>query len=717
MKSLKYQFFYLIFVLFLTKYIHSAKTLQGCSCNGLSTPLPDNNFIQGDQIINGINYNKSSKIGSMVGLGKIFLQKIYSTYQLDHSCPAGTIPLTRDQLQDLITNNYNEFYSYLERLGVVDGLIILSSTKASTIVDNSNVNAYSFFGSVKAKVKMSITSENLIYKLSKVRVVCIFDEKKILINTSDYDYKVKTEYQLESTSKHIQSTKWYINNSQVNGRRISFKFPNEGDYTIKISTLDVFNNYKCYCGELFAITYSSQLNNYSVSDLLPSNINLHQSEFNAEKEYFSFFNKGNGPIAPKNDGGFYMSYSDTSYNAFVVEFDENMNIIKTISIEQNAFILDIVTVPEGFVIYMKYKTNNDKSVLQRWNKDGTLVWNRNVMNNRTPDLSPEVPPSQVVDQVSFFDMKNKRLIGNELMFANQGGKLSYAHKKLSLNFSHYNHFGYLSNGSRNDHTGDSHFIFSLDNDDLKTGYGWTWGASHSLVQLNFYDGKHFVTANLGEPFPENIRVCFTYPDEYNISKYDPVRKTLNNNLSYCFDNLIDGKIPGDGRGKTCGFLGGLSQINDDYVLTYSRKACEMTSYNGIDKTFDYNNDVGVVFFKFDTVNKAIVNRRQYNISSGGNVKGLKSVTHGDKLVVFLTVTDTPTAYLKSPEHVITTKDRTEYMLIDSNGKVIRDRTKFDADHIVPVSDQIKTLMDGKKVWTYLSKSTGKLKIAYINPLK
>lgn len=713
-----------VLLLILTIHINSSLLIQNsnnCTCDEVSSPIKNNSFVQSDQIIDDINYNKSILIGNYIGLGWYSNTTNYSYLFLNHSCPKGTRSLSKEELLNLITNYHTQLYNYIKSLGIQDGNYIVTNTKASLVTDPSHMNSYLFYGAVVKSTSMSIVEVNQVYYKSTSRVLCFFDNESVFLSnpTNGFDFQTGDFYKIDMKTSHIQSMTWKIDSkTEEKGLFLEVVFEKDGEHIVKMNTLDVFNSQKCYCMTVYSMNYISKIKNLNFSTVNPCDVVIKDLKILAANENFSFFNRGNTSIAPKSNGGFYMSYTSFDYIGYILEFDSSLTQINSFLIGENAFILDITSVQNGFFLYVKYYKANDHSEIQKWSQNGKLLWRRNVMNNQTPDLSSYASPSIAIDQITFRSCIEKKLSDNQyqslVMFANQSGKLSYGKGKASLIFSHYNFLGLLPDGRRNDQTGDSFFLFPVtsneENNEKYYKYAWTWKTSHSLVQTNYYDGRHYITASLGE----TIRVCFVYSDIYNKSKYDIDRQTYNNNKSICFDNLVPGKFPTDGKGKTCGFLGGLIEIGDFYALAYSRKACEMVGYDG-KMTSDYNNEVGVSFFRFDSKKGSVFDVRNIRLSNGDNVKGVKFGLLGDKALVLLTVTDSPTKINLPPSQVTSSSDRTEFLLIDVNGSIVKERSRYDDEHIVPVSDDLKNLSDGSLIWGFVNKMTNELKFAYIKP--
>ena len=707
-------FFYLYFVLLLLiQNTQSIQQFNTTTCDPSINPAPDANFVQGDEIIDGVNYGKLQAVASQFLLPRLNNLTIYAITFMENKCPQGYQLPTRSILTDLVSDS--TFGANLIKLGAKVGDVILTSEKSFTTIDPTLLNAYVFWGTVvSATARMTVTAQNTIYVKPKAFNICVA-RSGVIISTSDYDYQTGYNYSERILSSPIQNAIWLMDGGKYRSEGLvaNLPFDMDGAHPIQVIALSINGKKICASGLVYSIDYSTtDPNKANVTSIKSSDIKIQSLKLQAANENFTWFNRGNASIASKPTGGYYLFYTTDSYMGVVLEFAPNHTLINTFQVGQNKYILDIVATNFGFIIYTKIYKNNDKSILEGYNSDGTIRWSRIIMANRTPDLSPNVPPSVVVNQITFYNNKNMPLNGNQLCFANQGGKLSLGRGRVALFKANYNYFGNYSDGSRSDHTGDSLLTFDLDGNN--ENYSWTWSASHSLQQSIIYDGKHFVTASLGEPFPENIRVCFTYVNEYTGSM-DGVRQAYVNHKSKCFDDLIPGKIPADGVGISCGFSGGIDKIGDTYVIAYARKACEVTSYTGVGKSVDYTNDFGVSTFKYDSVKMEYTDKKNYNLGDANLVKGIRISNISNKILLLLTVNDQPTTYLAPPVFVTTRSDRTEYMLIDTNGQVLTPRTSFTTEHVVPVSDDIRTLRDGTTIWGFINKSTNELKIAYISP--
>ena len=89
-------------------------------------------------------------------------------------------------------------------------------------------------------------------------------------------------------------------------------------------------------------------------------------------------------------------------------------------------------------------------------------------------------PTKAVDQLKFHRVEGTQRFGLEAMFKPSNGKVAYNKGRIGVVFAHYNHFGILSDGRRNDHTGDT--LVSFDENGENEFLIFDWFASHSLNQ-------------------------------------------------------------------------------------------------------------------------------------------------------------------------------------------------------------------------------------------
>lgn len=314
-------------------------------------------------------------------------------------------------------------------------------------------------------------------------------------------------------------------------------------------------------------------------------------------------------------------------------------------------------------------------------------------------------PTTDNEQVSFFDKNKKILFGLESMHKPHNGKLAYGRGRIALIFAHYNHFG-MKDGKRDDHTGDSFYTFDMDgkNED----YAWSWATSHSLVQSILYDGRYFITASLGDAYPENIKLCYIKPNQYN-SNVDGVRNKNVNLISKCKD-VIPGKIPGNGSGGTCGTLGGIHKFGENISLVYSRKSCNITGPDG-KASSDTTGNLGIVNLNYDDKDtiKEVNNK---NIGNGNNIINIRSGKFGENILILFSTTPTPAENTKLNNHFYSNSDIFEYMIVNNDGVIQSERKKFENfnEFLIPNSSDLRELKNGGIIWGIPDKTTKKLVI-------
>jgi len=183
-------------------------------------------------------------------------------------------------------------------------------------------------------------------------------------------------------------------------------------------------------------------------------------------------------------------------------------------------------------------------------------------------------------------------------------------------FAHYNHFGFNADGSRNDHTGDTFVSYSLANPkDVKLG--WSWQTSHSLVEKMIFDGSHFVTASLGDAYPENILFARTE------SGAEASGNTL---ATISQSDVIPGTMPGNHGGLSSGRLGDIHITNratKTYSTTYARTATSLSASDS-----NSVNELGYVAY-----NSALKRSSAKTVLPLGTVTVLGSARYGNAIAI------------------------------------------------------------------------------------
>ena len=399
------------------------------------------------------------------------------------------------------------------------------------------------------------------------------------------------------------------------------------------------------------------------------------------------FRGGSAPIAAKPDGGAYIFHSlKDDMKLQVMEVDNSMDFIKTMDLNMYGRPLAIVATESGFVIYMQDSLDRHKSMVANFTDNGSLKWFRIIMNNGDK-------PSQSKEQVTFHEKDGKLAFGMQAMYRPDNGKLVIGRNRIMLIFSHYNNFKAEKNGFQG-HTGDSTISLDMNGNDILLGT--SWGTSHSLDQKIAYDGLQFITSSLGDAYPQQIR--FTTHDGKHPSKFiDGKTGKQNRYKTFSRSHLIDGSIPGNGNGKSCGRLGGLHIIRDikfrQYAQVYSRHACS-SGLNGEVITND-KDEIGIVFFDRE-LNKI----SQHKIGDGWNVNSIKSSGYGRNIfIIYSTTTRKDKFSSEFLPNTYNVNDQCYMMLVKTDG-ILRSK-KIKLDKCVLGNDDLVTLKDGNVAWTFV----------------
>jgi hypothetical protein len=87
------------------------------------------------------------------------------------------------------------------------------------------------------------------------------------------------------------------------------------------------------------------------------------------------FAHSNSAVSPRNDGGYYVAFSDKEIFIHVLSYDRNDNLIKNFNTQQKAYIQDITSTDYGFALYLLDAENQDyHSYLSLYNKNFELIF-------------------------------------------------------------------------------------------------------------------------------------------------------------------------------------------------------------------------------------------------------------------------------------------------------------------------------------------------------
>jgi hypothetical protein len=226
--------------------------------------------------------------------------------------------------------------------------------------------------------------------------------------------------------------------------------------------------------------------------------------------------------------------------------------------------------------------------------------------------------------------------------------------------------------------------------------GNPWAASHSLTQRAVYDGDKFITSSLGDAFPQNIKFLVN-DGTFSNGKKDPKTQKENRFDTSSSISVVSGDIPGDGGGKSCGRLGGLSMLNSGgfvkFAQVYSRRAC--TAENDGKSTTNTKNEVGLVFF-----DRELNSLGEHKLTDGNDVHVVSSAKYGKNIVVLFSRSAADTSGTFIPAKYTDSDKGCYIMLVSPSGSVIKN--PIELDEIALNNDNLIELADGNVAWTYVT---------------
>jgi hypothetical protein len=396
------------------------------------------------------------------------------------------------------------------------------------------------------------------------------------------------------------------------------------------------------------------------------------------------FEHSNFPIAPRDNGGYYIAFTDTNKFLHVLSYNKEDVLIKDFNTTEIAYPHDITATDYGFAVYMRDIINTNHSYLNLYNKEFDLINTVDIMNNKIKDNI--LVDSNLEKQIIKYEENGSPTFGMRYMYRPDNGKLVYSRSRIFLIFAHYNYF--LDKGG---HTGDT--VVTFNDYLLDMDFGETWGASHSLIQSATFDNKnHFWTAALSDAFPEGIKVEYTSKRDFTY-EFDPVNNKYNSRSSGQNTDLA-GYIKGYHTGPADGKLGGILYFEnyDLYCLVYA-------------KTPNYSedpqkNDTSIIYvtsWKFE--NNRIINNQTYEIKIFEKTKNLMQIRAGKygSEYIFIIYAETNSLGHNGYGNIAKgTNPKVFVLKVSDMSKVIDDQAY--SNLFMNTNEDLRTFRDGVLIW-------------------
>jgi hypothetical protein len=692
-------FIYLVY--FLAQGVTFSSARSFCTCGGYDSvpPLtPNTSFVPQEEIINGTSYGVPVVIGNVTVLTGNFIVTPSIT-DLLATCPLGYRTPTQDELR--VVFRTNDFMFLKNTMKILPDKSYVSAVKSSPTSTAPNVfDSWNFKGSFMVSDNGQIQENDVnTFFENPTYTKCVQDiNQRVPLRITQKDFVAGFDYEVGLINKNYLTYGFRFKNQTIMNQDTFFlNYTELGCVTLEFFALTLNNQTIYNCRKLWVNPYTGS---EAPSTLAADTIKYIATNTSASRMIYLFWNRGNAPISPiQATGGFYLAFTGTDNYTYVQEYNSNLDKIKEVNLNITAFVCDIIANNPGFTLYVKDVNDNNYAYLIGFNKNFTQKYRVTIMNNG-------ITPTAITQQLSFYDKTGNIFSGMEAMFAASSGKLSYGRGRVGLLFSHYNAFG--TPVLRNDHQGDTFYTF-----DRKGGnetMAWNWKTSHSLYQAQFYDGQYFITASLGDMYPTNIKVCVV-DGQSRTDDIDGIRQNKVFNPTYCVD-IVPGNIPGNAAGASCGRIGGIFQQGANYGLVYARKPCQLIMTSG-QQSVSNDNEIALITFKIDP-NMIIFNINKVPLGLATGLTGIRASKYGNNIfITYLWVQDNFGLGAANQYIVGESALETQYaMLVDFNGVIVTSPYVYAGPINVSPSDDMKTLNDGRVIWTFVDRSNN-LNIFYL----
>ena len=651
------------------------------------------------KIINPVIYKGNEYLTVQAGK-QIFLNKNtasfidYATsteYEDSRYCPDDFKIPTKLDYESLISELGSNAYSYFSNengLNMKVGIYYLTNTIAPSggfnkyflYLENNSIkfadqHPFKLPSGVSGGVRCMISLANFKYILPVTGKDIDLNQKSVIKN---------------SFGKYFIGYIWKIGDTIFKTETIEYTFTQSGGHKVEFwgKYSDDLELYLC---DYIHVNKKSVL---STQTFAMSKIKAIETDFKMSYSNSLHFIHSNSPIAPKDNGGYYIAVTDTEKYLHVLSYDKSDNLIKDFNTTEKAFPNDIASTDYGFAIYMVEVSNSNHSYLNLYNKNYELINTVVIMNNSPKDDSKK--DSNLEKQIIKYDSSGKPVYGMRFMYRPDNGKLIYSRGRIFLIFDHYNYF--LDSGG---HTGDT--VTTFNDILLDMNFGITWGASHSLIQSATFDNNYFWTAALSDAYPEGIKVEYTSKTELT-SSFDAVNQKYNSILSGSSDQLA-GYIKGYHTGPADGKLGGILYF-EKYAL-YCLVFAKTPNYSDDDSSKNGKTIIFISTWKFEDKQIAKNNTYEIKLFESGNIMQLRAGKYGDdQIVIIYSETSNPghNSYGNIPKGTV---PKVIVVKVSTMQIAINDQT-YDK-LLMNTNEDLRTFRDGVLIWGTSNKD-GKLVI-------
>mgnify|MGYP007069933421 CR=1 FL=1 len=397
-------------------------------------------------------------------------------------------------------------------------------------------------------------------KTQKFHTICKLDIPKVELvfpdDKRDFDYNSEIEIKVNNYDYFIAYL-WKINDEIIKNKTVTSSLKVSGVNSVEFWGKYVTGEMEYLC-DVFYVS-SGKISDDQEFD--ESKIKKITTGFKMEYKNAVTFTTSNSPVAPRDDGGYYIAVQNTDKILHILSFDKDNNMIKDFDTQEKARPHDITTTFCGFAVYVMDDENRNHAYITSYNKDFEKINRVQVMNNNREDQETDSTPDK---QLTRYNSKGEIEFYMRFIYQADNAKLIYSRGRIVLIFAHYNYFTDEKMG----HNADTIATFNDVLQDLD--FGTIWGASHALIQSATFDDNYYWTATLSDAYPQGIRVQYTSKRDFQ-NNYDAVAKK-NNLRANGVNNNLAGTIKGYSNGWADGRLGGLLYFDKLalYCLIYAK---------------------------------------------------------------------------------------------------------------------------------------------------
>ena len=670
-----------------SKFIITLSIIHIISCESqcLETSSPPQEItIDESKTINPISF-KDKSYNSINAGNKIFLTE--NTQEEFGSITSGSFSNSEYCPEDFIIPLQSDFQEAIDKLGT-NAYSVFTDAKGLNMEEGKYylTNTKGVSGETFNKMMLLLKDNSFTFvddKPYKAVVRCVLKIPKINLVApfANRDLELNEEISVNiDNNKYINGYLWKIDDSIFKTETIKYKFTTSRDHKLEFWGKYINGSDIYYCQSIY-------VNNAKISSSQTfddSKIKVIKTGFKMDYTHQLHFIHSNFPIAPRDNGGYYVAISDTDKNLHVLSYDKSDSLIKDYNTTECAYPHDITATDYGFAIYMIDANNNNHSYISLYNKNFELLNTVQIMNNDKNDNF--LQDSNLSKQIIKYNSTGHPVFGMRFMYRPDNGKLVYTRGRIFLIFAHYNYFLDVKG-----HTGDT--VVTFNDYLLDMDFGITWGASHSLIQSATFDDKnHFWTAALSDAYPEGINVEYTSKRDFSSYDYDSVNKKYNRRISSSNSELA-GYIKGYHTGPADGKLGGILYFEkyELYCLVYAK-----TPNYSDDPT---KNNTAVIFittWKFE--DNTISNEKTYEIKvfNTGNLMQLRAGKYGEDYIIIIYAETEKEGNNGYGNVAKGTKPKVFVISVSDMSKVVNDKT-YD-NLLMNTNEDLRTFRDGVLIW-------------------